>query len=367
MSSGQRSVRPATTEDVPEIAALHRKTFGAASNLPPAELERTLLDVLFDGPWRREPSSSLVYQDGGDVIGFLGVFDRVMEMHGDPRPVGVISQLMADPDARAPQLPYMLLDRVFSGEHDLIVTDGANNAARRIWLASGGEEVASTGMRWLRVLRPGRYGGDILHRRLGVPRSVLLAARPLTASVDAAAARLPPNRFRGDAPGLHASPLDADTMHDNLPRFFEGRSLVPRYDRSSLEWILSRAAEKRSGGRLRKVALRDGSEQVVGWYLYYVHRGGTGNVLQVAALQSRQDEVLRHLFLEAWREGVVALKGRVDVPLLHTLSRHHCRFLYDGPWTLTYSEDPELRAAVHSGASWITGLECEAWMRFVGG
>ncbi|HKK09081.1 MAG TPA: hypothetical protein VKA44_09365, partial [Gemmatimonadota bacterium] len=53
-----RAVRPARRDDVPAIAALHRKSFGDASALPEGDLEPYLLEVLFDGPWQGKPSSS---------------------------------------------------------------------------------------------------------------------------------------------------------------------------------------------------------------------------------------------------------------------------------------------------------------------
>lgn len=353
---------------MPEIAGLHRRSFGASSNLPPGELRKTLLEVLFDGPWQREPYYSVVYEnDDGLLTGFLGIFERKMEFDGASLRAGITSQLVADPEESGPQVPFLLMNRVFASDLDLVFTDGANGPARRIWLACGGEEVVSAGMEWRRLLRPAAYAASVLVKRSGLPSAVRSMARPLSSLIDRPLAHLDANEFRDRPDGLEREPLDPNEMLDRLPAFQSKRSLVPVYDPDSLNWILNQASRKRSQGELHRTAVRDPNGGLIGWYLYYLDAGKVGEVLQVAVKTSRRTDVLRSLYAEAWEKGAIALRGRVDPPLAHAFSRTHCLFFYDGPWTLAYSRHPRLRAAVHSGDAWLTGLECERWMRFLGG
>lgn len=360
-------VRAARPADVRSIAALHRKSFGEASHLPRRALEEYLLEVLFRGPWQDEERSSLVYEtEQGRLAGFLGLFDRPMRLNGRRLRATVSTQLVADPDVDRPQIPFQLMSAALDSDSDMVFTDAASHLSREIWVASGGETVLSLGGYWVRPLRPVSWLTDFVGRRSGWLSGAARAARPLSGVLDSAARQLRPDVF-GDADiSLRASSLTPEIMCRELPRLLGDHALVPEYDLDSLEWHFRRLEEKREVGDISAVHLYDESGETVGWHLYYPSEDGAAEVVQVASLPSRRDQVLRHLFGHARERGAIALRGRVNARMLDSYVRNHCLFYYEGPWTMMSSDDPEVRAAVHSGDAWLSRLEGEWWMRFLG-
>src|SRR5688572_17708390 len=71
-------VRRFAESDIPGVAMLHRRVFaGGSDSRELAEYRKYLSDVFLDqaGP---TPLSSLVYERGGSILGFLGVVPRLM-------------------------------------------------------------------------------------------------------------------------------------------------------------------------------------------------------------------------------------------------------------------------------------------------
>src|SRR6185369_4160823 len=120
-------------------------------------------------------------------------------------------------------------------------------------------------------------------------------------------------------------------------------------------------------GELRMRAVYNDKREWHGWYLYYLARDGVSEVIQLAARDGFVDVVLRRLLVDAWRSGAIAVRGRLDPRHLETLSNRHCWLRREDPATLVHTRDPELLAAFHSGEAFISRLEGEWWMRFVGG
>jgi hypothetical protein len=110
--------------------------------------------------------------------------------------------------------------------------------------------------------------------------------------------------------------------------------------------------------------VRDADHEVIGWYLYYVQRGAGSEVLQVAGRNQRLGEVLDHLFADAWREGALAVSGRLQPRLLEALRAKHCLFHDRGSPLIIYSRCRELISAIRSGEAHLTRLDGEWWMPF---
>jgi hypothetical protein len=100
----------------------------------------------------------------------------------------------------------------------------------------------------------------------------------------------------------------------------------------------------------------------LGWYLYYAEPGGIGEVVQIAARDGSVDDVLDHLFYDAWRHGVVALSGQLQPRLLRALSDRSCLFRHGGAWMLVHARDPELISVIHRGDAFLTRLDGEWWI-----
>lgn len=146
-----------------------------------------------------------------------------------------------------------------------------------------------------------------------------------------------------------------------------GSVLRPDYGREALEWLLRQAGRRGGPGRLRARGLRDGNGRLAGWYLYYVRRGGIGEVLQVAASEGRYGGVLDRLLQDAVRQGAAALRGRLDPCRIDEHAARRCWFAREGRCTLVHSRDPGVLDAFRRGEAFLSRMEGEWWTRFISG
>jgi len=353
-------IRPFAVADLPQIAALHQRLFAEGSHLSLEQRRRYLDQVFLKNPWSDgDASPSLVCETAdGRLVGFLGVLRRPMSWNGQPITAAVISQFMVEPQHRG-LTGFRLLATFLAGPQELSMTDGASHEAVKLWKAMGGVESPLHSLHWTRPLRPVAYGLAVLGPRLPAPSLV----RPVGAVVDAIIARLPqsPVRVTEQGPDEELG-VDAFIEHEHhcIPR----GGLRPEYDRGSLKWLLEMAEQKGSAGRLRGALVRNADRDVVGWYLHYVRRGGPSEVLQVVGRDQGLGEVLDHLFADAWREGALAVSGRLQPRLFEALRSKHCLFHDRGSPLIVYSRRRELIDAIRAGEGLLTRLDGEWWMPF---
>jgi hypothetical protein len=112
-------------------------------------------------------------------------------------------------------------------------------------------------------------------------------------------------------------------------------------------------------GEMRKIALRDHSSAIVGWYLYYLNPAGTSDVLQLCARKGAAGEVLDHLFHHAWSQGSEQITGRVEQQLLPALSSKGCYLTCGPPWVMVHARYPEILHAIDRGDAFLSKLEGE--------
>ena len=331
----------------------------------PAERESYFREMLFGNPWYDPDIPSWLAEEDGCVTGLYAVLPRRMVLAERPLRVAVGCQYMVDPRHRNGLAWLQVAQACFSGPQDLTLVDSATDQSRRLWLGMGGVAPALYNLNWIRPLRPARYALSLLPGRASLPRPLTLAARAPGALADALAARLPQNRFLREGSGLTEEALDPGAMVADLPEVLHGTVLQPQYDARSLAWLLDQAARKTIYGKLRARAVLDGGRRI-GWYLYYLGAGGVSEVVQVAARSGSFDRVLQRLLADAWRHGSAAVRGRLDPRYLHELSACHCWLRQEGGWTLAYSRRPEILAAFDQGQAFLSRLEGEWWLRFLG-
>lgn len=364
-AGARRSVQAFTPPDIPQVVSLHKRIF-PESALPCEDLAGYFRRMFFENPWYDPAIPSLVYRGEEEkILGFYGVVPRRMRWRGQPVRVALSTQFMVDPSIRHQLAAVALQSAFFAGPQDLSLTDGANDASRKVWEALGGFTAFPYSVHWTRILRPGRY---LLSRgrERGLPALLHAALRPFCAAADCAAARLRFSPFR-----QAAQPAEEQLSSRMLLQFlssFEGPGpLWPEYDEESLGWLLEEAARKECHGRLRTLLVRNNAGHVAGWCMYYLKPGGVSQVLQLAGARNAIPRVLHQLFYHAWRGGAAAVSGRLDPALVEALSRERCLFHFNGPWVLVHSRRPELREIILRGEAFLTRLEGEWWMRFQGG
>jgi hypothetical protein len=249
--------------------------------------------------------------------------------------------------------------RVLNGPQDLTITDGATDLVRQMWVRLGGVTADLASLRWIRVFRPWRYGGDELLRRTGLGRSRIVF-RPLWALLDVVTRPIAA-RVLSTAPSeAVAEPLTPQAVVDLLPGFAGSLRLHPAYDSSYLEWLFSELERLTSRGQLVRSLVRQG-DRALGWYVYFLRRGGISEVLQLAAGERDVDAVVGHMLHDARTRGAAALQGRMEPRLVESALSRRC-LPAPNRWTLVHSRDPEILGAIGTRSSLLSRLEGEWWM-----
>jgi hypothetical protein len=354
-------VRSLIADDIPALAKLHASVFSENSDLSIAQRQSYLRQVFLEGPWHGTPLSSLVCEDEYDgVVGFLGVIPRPMALGGRSIVVAVGSQFMVAPNHRG--LGIKLLKTFLAGPQHLSLTDGPSSVLLKVWKALGGTESPLHSIHWTRPLRPTRYVWSLAVERAAMP-PIASVARPLCSALDSLITRTRRSPFR-IPPAPPGDELTVDTLVDSLDEVAPRAGLRPVYERESMTWLLEMAERKTYLGDLHRVSVRNSANEVVGWYLCYLKRGGRCEVLQMAGRHDAVELVLDHLFYHAWRRGALAVSGRLQADFFEALKAKRCIFHGGGAPLLVYSRQHDLIEAVRAGDAFLTRLDGEWWMPF---
>src|ERR1035441_4638884 len=120
---------------------------------PGKALPKYLCDIFLANPWASPETPTLVYLEGGKIVGMVGVLPRPMEFRGKPIVAVTTTQFMVHPEFRGPAA-IQLLRRVFQGPQDMTWTDGAAEEVSGLWTALGGYPASLYAFNWIRILRP---------------------------------------------------------------------------------------------------------------------------------------------------------------------------------------------------------------------
>ena len=352
------TIRPFRRDDIPEVIALYKEVFPVTERSGSGDLESYFEMAFFGSPLIDEEGDSLVYRgSSGDVLGFLGVQPRRLTIRGRTLRAAVCTKFMVSRRAGITAAAVNMLRSIFHRPLDLVLADLANDPARRLWEGLGGRTVLLGSLSWSRALRPARsLVSRITRRRL--LNSLAFAARPLADIADRVAARLAPRRFPGPVAGHTAENLDLETLVTSLPTVCRERPLRPAYDARSLTWLLEVMSAANHPKPLRKLLVRNAQQEVVGWFLYFLERGGESHVVQMAACKRSAEAVLQVLLADAWSQGSVGLSGRLDAGFVGPLTSQGCA-LSHGPWMMVHSKHADVLDAILSGEAFLSRLEGE--------
>jgi len=337
---------------------LHRRVFAGGSDL--VEYRKYLADV-FLHPAGTNPLSSLVYERGGSILGFLGVVPRLMRFNGQSILAAVCSQFVVDPSQRG-VVGLQMLKRCFSGGQDLSLTDEASDNTRKVWEWCGGSVVLPSSVHWIRPLRPAQTLAYFT-RQTRLARFVWPFAS-LTKLADAiVSTRMAGSIHRQSARGFREE-LDETSLSALLPTFAASYTLTADGDTASLARLFQRARERAGPERLRSQLIKDTSGTVLGWFIYAISHDQIGEVLQLAAAPHRAHDVLAHLVEDAWERGVIAVSGRLTPAFAPALSEKQFLLYRRGHWMLVHSQRQELTHALQRGDAFVSRLEGEWCLRF---
>lgn len=351
-------LRPLVPGDAARLGALHARVNPCSDWRSPAAYASYALEMLLRNPWVDAEIPSWVAEENERLVGFLGVVPRRMRFGDRAVRVAVGCQMMVDPDKRASFIALELVRRFFAGPQDLAVADGANDASRALWEASGGIASALHSLHWVWLLRPAQGLLKLAGNRL---RGLSLIASPLAAFADVCMARLAPPKPH---PGLREGELNAETLHEAL-RQAQSYTLRPDYDVASLQWLLAQAAAKRRHGELQSAIVRDRAGRTIGWFMYYLN-GALSQVLQLGARRGCLGMLLEQLAQHARSRGARALEGRMEPQLAAALRGKHVLMQNRAIHTLLHVRDQSLLVPFLRGDAFFSRLDGEWWMRFGG-
>jgi hypothetical protein len=346
-NSGDIRIRPLVHDDLPAVAGLYELVARSGSRTPPPGLAHQFSRTFLDHPWADPELPSFVAEAAnGSICGFIGSHSRRFVFDGSPIRVACGGQLVADPTARNRAVGFFLLREFMAAKQDLAITDTAVEATRAMWIRIGGRLSPLESISWFRVFRPVPF---VLDQLLG------RAAPRHRAAFGDLSMRLA--RRTEPSGGIAVEPAE---LVQQLPAIVDSR-LRPAYDEPFVEWLFAELAAVESRGTVIARLVRTPRGRVVGWYVYYLRRGGVSDVLQVVAAPRTVDRVLDDLFAHAERSGAALLRGRLEPLLVDALGRRRCLLRYNGG-ALVHSRDPEILRAIASGEALLTRLDGEWWM-----
>jgi hypothetical protein len=353
-------IRPCERADLAGVASLYERVVRTGHDPAPPHLAEYFERTFFDCPWQDAATPSLVYEEaGGRIVGFLGTHVRRLRLDGRPIRVACGGQLVVDPAARRHGAGPFLFRAFMAGPQDATITDGANDIVRRMWEIAGGEVAHLKALRWTRVLQPLRFaGGHVLERVGGQAAAPLL--RPVWRVMDRCVTALGVRPFRPARPAGRAEPLTTEAVLEHAPVMTASLRAYPDYDRPFLEWLFRELPEVKSRGTLVRALVRDPLGEVLGWYVYYLHRDAS-EVMQLAARRGAAGDVLDHLLHHAYAHGSAAVRGRVEPHLLDAVASRRCGFAFDGS-ALIHAKSPAVLGALLSGQCLLGRLDGEWWM-----
>jgi hypothetical protein len=309
--------------------------------------------VLFDGPWVDSDLPSWIAEEDERMVGFFAVLPRAMSAGGRRLRVAVGCQFVVDANRRRSLAALSLMTRFLSGPQDLSISDGANDASRRCWLACGGIASALHGLNWLKPLRPARALIQLAASRARRPWLKQLLAHLLA-----------PAAPRPREVETETRPLEARDLVAAVREAAQDFALAPCYEAQDAAWLLAQARAKRRHGELQAAVVRSAGRPL-GWFLYYLN-DSTSRVLGVGGQREALPAVLDALCAHAYERDAAALEGRVEPQLVAALRARHCFVYHDGMSTLLHAREPALLHPFMSGDAQFTRLEGEWWMRFSG-
>ena len=352
-------IRTFDQRDIPAVCSLRRKAFDRTTNLEQRDLERYYMELFFANPLATAEFPSFVAEDeDGQIAGFIGVLPRPMTFLGKPLVAAFATELMVSPERRG-LIGIALMRKFFSGPQDLCLADAANGSARAIWERLRGEAVHAYCLDWHLPLQPWRQATSELMKgnASGRVRKWLLPAwRALdmvttgSRSDAIAGPRTTANRL---------SEITTGQMTKLLPEFMSDRSLIPAYTESSLSWIVSQLALKSRFGRFKARMVRNADGREIGWFLYYVNRGGLSQVLQIVPAKGQWRAVIQALVADAASEGVVTLTGRLDPKHMAEFAAAGCTARFSPASFLVRSARMDLLSCINRGDAFISRVDGE--------
>ncbi len=356
-------IREFAEEHIPEVADLHMKVMRGRRERASDITRKYFGEIFFTNPWMSPEFPSLVYLEGGGIVGFMGVIPRTMEFKGSPIRVAVGTQFVVDRERHRGSGAIALLRRFFSGPQDLCYTDGAGEANHVVWTATGGLAAQLYSFNWLRTFRPVATAKSFAGRSEGFARTAAAIGLAAASPLDFLVSKISGSPFRPQPSAFLLRQVSVDELFRCIQSIGWRESLKPAYEQSSFRWLMDQVASKEESS-LGMAVTENAIDKLTGWYIY-LRRGNAVEVLQIGV--RRRDlfnGVLRALFTDAFEKGAAFVKGQAMPPFLVNLTNHGCLFRQANTCVLFHTRNHELADVILRGQAALSQLDGEGWLRF---
>lgn len=356
-------IRHVEPTDVEAVASLWQYWFRDKTREPEQGLVELARRVYFENPHTHDEVRSLVAVDeAGAVLGFLGVTVTPVIVDGREGLMAGVFPSVVDPDAPTTVAAF-LLRKFLSGPQDFTFSDGGHVKFERIWELLGGRILQLQSMRWMKVLRPSSVALQSLIARSRVAANLAGGLRYLSGGGDALLRVLARSRLTtgGLANAYEVEPLTPKAMEEMAPRILGSSRLRPSYGEAQVSWQFEEMAKIASQGEFRARLVRTDQGAPVGWFVYYLNRGGVSRVYNIEARAPHMGGILETLFLEADRDGAGALIGRMEPRLRSDLRRLGTLVYNGGSLLMAHSRDGTLVDDAELGRLAFSRLQGENW------
>ena len=356
-----RGIRPFDASDIPLVTALHCDAFAnpqPRSEAAREEYHRWLSTVFLENPMRTPGIGSIVFEEDGQLIGFLGVVPRRLQLNGRTYQASVCSNFCVRPDRRG-GVGAQLLSQYRNMPHDVAFVDEVRDRAAALFERCGWNVSGLQSVRWVLPLRPVERLLSTFQYRL--PAQFITAGRPVTRALDSMLRRVPRSPFRVEAPELVAKQMASPDLARLIGDFAAPSDLRPVTTDGSTAWLVERARGMTQQGELHLLSVEDARGETVGWCVYYAVTGGQGEVLQLVSTREAAKGVLDALAHHAYVRGTASLSGTLHPTFLPHLAARRAFFdsASGSRWMLVHTQKREIMEAFWRGDLLISRLDGE--------
>lgn len=354
-------IRPFEPDDAAGVASLWQYWFRGKTRVPDPGLVELVRRMYVEYPSVDTAVRPLVAEDErGKLLGFLGVTAMPVMVDGEERTMAGIFPSVVDPEAPTTVAAF-LLRKFLAGPQVFTFSDGGHVKFERIWELLGGSIAQLQSLRWVKVFRPGAVGLGAAAGHSRALRTLAPLLGPVVRGGDVAARRAARSRLTGQPVADYSSePLTPAALARHAPELLGAARLWPKYGEAHVAWQFDQMARIVEQGEFRARLVRHGAD-VVGWYVYYLKRGGVCRLFDLEAEPRHLEAVVGQLFAEADEDGAGALMGRMEPRLRGPMNRHGALVHNGGSLLMVHSKDPSLVTDALLGRLAFSRLQGENW------
>ncbi len=356
-------VRAVREADLEQMAQVHLNAQGHIGNTVDEVVRGYTVKVpelILNHRYSAHASPSLVFEQDGDVHGFVLVGCQPVVFSGERLWSASTSHLMVDPNARSSLAAVHLLRAVIEGPQDLVFVDRSNTAGRVALQAAGFEQLPASSLRWRKVLQRGTARSQQLASRTRISIS---RATDVAQQGERLAGRLLRRSLHAELPesprGISIEELTTEHVADNLSNMLTAADLHPDFsDIGHLEHTWRLIERSRPNSSIIAHAVLNPRGRTLGWYIMDINEFGHAEVVQMMAVDAHRRTVLLQALTQAQINNAVIVEGRLPLDLIYPASDLGCT-VTSSEATSIHTSKPKLLDCFQQGRALLSPLEGE--------